>query len=164
MLVVLLSSLVAGEDPGAGGRRSARELRGPLGLGVAGSRGWAAVERVPQCGQSAMASPQPPLSIFSLGQPVAARPGGLAGTGPGGAGLGCVGAPEPASTFRPFEKGASSCLAPASSASGGASEDREAFLDQLMNRSPLRRGRCPSCPQLLLFLVSLFLAVVISNW
>ena len=98
-------------------------------------------------------APAVSLSVLSLGQPVAAGPGGLAGTGPGGAGLGCVGAPEPASTFRLFEKGASSCLTPASSASGGASEDRKVVLiclvgyfNQLMNCSPLRRGRCPSCP------------------
>lgn len=154
MLVVFLSFLVAGEDPGAGRARSARELRGPLGSGVAGSQGWAgsgAGAAVRAAGGGL--APAVSLSVLSLGQPVAAGPGGLAGTGPGGAGLGCVGAPEPASTFRLFEKGASSCLTPASSASGGASEDRKVVLiclvgyfNQLMNCSPLRRGRCPSCP------------------
>lgn len=150
VLVALLSLVVAGEDPGASGRAErVPGGPGPRSRGVGGGRrGAGAAVRAAGSSLAPAASP----SAFSPGWLVAARPGWLPGSGR--TGPGCVGAPEPASTLRLFEEGASARLVPASSGSGGGWEDGNTFLNQLLNRSPLRRreGRLLGCRQLLLFL------------
>lgn len=113
VLVVLLSLLVAGEDPGRAGRAPGGPE--PRGSGTAAGgrqRGGAAV-RAPRGDLAPAASP----SAFSPDRATAERPGGLRGGHPNQP-------PASASSRRARRQE----LPPASSGSGGASEDRDAVL------------------------------------
>lgn len=141
-LMVLLSLLAAGEDRGG---------RGALGVaGSLGGSGAAAGGRQRGGCRSAGNRRRPRPSRLPLGLLVRPTCGGEAWRA-AGAGPGCVGAPEPASTLRLFQEGA---------AAGPAAclfrlrRPRDAFPNSLWNRSPLRgrESSLLSCHQMLRFL------------